>query len=277
VYAGTAHDVQTDTAVAVRFTLARPGRLTGFRGPPADTSQPTFPIRASFYYAWYPEAWSRYGLFPYSKFRPTLSFYTADDGTMVFDGRAVRVGSPAEAQQLGIATVFQDLALCDNLDVVANLYLGREERGVAGLIDETTMERDATVLLRRLAVAIPSVRTPVASLSGGQRQSVAVARATMGAPKMVILDEPTAALGVPQTRQVLALIDRLRVEGLAVVVISHNLVDVFQIADRIIVLRLGSVVFDGPATDVTQSDFIHLLAGFPIGAARTASPARTAT
>jgi len=179
--------------------------------------------------------------------------FKPDGGTIRWEGTARHLCGPADATDLGIATVYQDLA-CATTSTSSRTYLGREERGVAGLIDETTMERDATVLLRRLAVAIPSVRTPVASLSGGQRQSVAVARATMGAPKMVILDEPTAALGVPQTRQVLALIDRLRVEGLAVVVISHNLVDVFQIADRIIVLRLGQRVatFEAAASSADQ-------------------------
>jgi D-xylose transport system ATP-binding protein len=180
--------------------------------------------------------------------------FKPDEGSMRFDGAVRHVASPAAATALGIATVYQDLALCDNLDVVANLYLGREPTGAGRLLDETTMERDATGLLRRLAVSIPSVRTPVASLSGGQRQSVAVARATMGRPKLVILDEPTAALGVPQTRQVLALIRRLREEGLAIVVISHNLVDVFAVADRIVVMRLGRRVatYDARASSAEQ-------------------------
>jgi D-xylose transport system ATP-binding protein len=184
-----------------------------------------------------------------------------DAGEIVWDGRVRHISSPSDATALGIATVYQDLALCDNLDVVANLYLGRELRGTTQLLDETSMEHDATVLLRRLAVSIPNVRTAVASLSGGQRQSVAVARATMGQPKLVILDEPTAALGVPQTRQVLALIKRLREEGLAVVVISHNLVDVFNVADRIIVLRLGRRVATLTAADSTADQVVAAMTG----------------
>src|SRR3954454_11253445 len=180
--------------------------------------------------------------------------FKADSGRFEFDGSERSVTSPSDATALGIATVYQDLALCDNLDVVANLYLGHERIGNARFLDETDMERDATGLLKRLSVSIPSVRTPVASLSGGQRQSVAVAKATMGEPKLVILDEPTAALGVPQTRQVLALIRRLRESGLGVVVISHNLVDVFAVADRIIVMRLGRRVatFDSATSNADQ-------------------------
>jgi D-xylose transport system ATP-binding protein len=184
-----------------------------------------------------------------------------DSGEIWWDGATRHLSSPSDATALGIATVYQDLALCDNLDVVANLFLGRELRTAGVALDETTMERDASVLLRRLAVSIPSVRIPVASLSGGQRQSVAVARATMGEPKMVILDEPTAALGVPQTRQVLALIKRLRSEGLAVVVISHNLVDVFEVADRIIVLRLGRRVATLNAADSTADQVVAAMTG----------------
>jgi D-xylose transport system ATP-binding protein len=183
--------------------------------------------------------------------------HRADAGTLTFDGRERSVATPAGATALGIATVYQDLALCDNLDVVANLFLGREELGGPHVLDEVAMEREASVLLQRLSVTIPSVRIPVASLSGGQRQSVAVARATMGRPKLVILDEPTAALGVTQTRQVLDLIERLRDDGLAVVVISHNMVDVFEVADRIAVLRLGRMVAD---LDVATSNADQVVA-----------------
>jgi D-xylose transport system ATP-binding protein len=174
-----------------------------------------------------------------------------DEGEYRFDGNPVQVNSPQAATSLGIATVYQDLALCDNLDVVANLYLGREELSGPRTLDETSMEQEATRVLKRLAVRIPSVRTQVASLSGGQRQSVAIARSMLGEPRVVLLDEPTAALGVAQTAQVLNLIRTLREHGLAVVVISHNLADVFQVADKIVVLRLGRQVgvLDAKQTD----------------------------
>jgi D-xylose transport system ATP-binding protein len=164
---------------------------------------------------------------------------TADSGEYRFEGRPVHVNSPQAASALGIATVYQDLALSDNLDVVANLYLGHERTGGSRLLNETAMERQASSVLRRLSVRIPSVRTQVASLSGGQRQSVAIARSMLSEPKLVVLDEPTAALGVAQTAQVLDLIRTLREQGLAVVVISHNLADVFEVSDDITVLRLG--------------------------------------
>ncbi len=164
--------------------------------------------------------------------------YTPDSGRMEFAGRPVSVTSPGEAQRLGIATVFQDLALCDNLDVVANLFLGREShRGPA--LDEVAMEQESWRLLRQLSAKIPSVRIPVASLSGGQRQTVAIARSLLGDPKVVMLDEPTAALGVAQTAEVLNLVERLRENGLAVILISHNMSDVMAVADRVTVLRLG--------------------------------------
>jgi D-xylose transport system ATP-binding protein len=166
----------------------------------------------------------------------------ADSGEYRFEGRPVHVNSPHAAGALGIATVYQDLALSDNLDVVANLYLGHERTGGSRLLNETVMERQASTVLRRLSVRIPSVRTQVASLSGGQRQSVAIARSMLSEPKLVVLDEPTAALGVAQTAQVLDLIRTLRKQGLAVVVISHNLADVFEVADDITVLRLGRQV-----------------------------------
>jgi D-xylose transport system ATP-binding protein len=187
--------------------------------------------------------------------------FRADSGSFWFDGVERHLQSPAAATALGISTVYQDLALCDNLDVVANLYLGRESLTVTRLIDEPNLERDATMLLRRLAVSIPSVRIAVASLSGGQRQSVAVARATIGEPKLVILDEPTAALGVPQTRQVLNLIRRLREQGLAVIVISHNLIDVFAVANRIAVLRLGRMVASYDAAESTGEQVVAAMTG----------------
>jgi len=173
--------------------------------------------------------------------------YQPDSGEYIFEGQEVSVHNPREASDLGIQTVYQDLALCDNLDVVANLYLGREEMqpvlpGILNAIDEITMEQRAHNFIRELHVNIPSIRSRIATLSGGQRQSVAVARAVMWNSKVVILDEPTAALGVEQTQQVKDLIVRLREQGLGVVVISHNLADIFDVSDRIIVLRLGKRV-----------------------------------
>ena len=163
--------------------------------------------------------------------------HQASSGTMTFAGKEVTLPDPGAALSLGIATVFQDLALCENLDVVANIFLGREV-GPLGL-DEVAMEIKAWTLLRELSARIPSVREPVASLSGGQRQTVAIARSLLLEPKLVLLDEPTAALGVAQTAEVLDLIERVRDRGLGVVMISHNMEDVRAVADRIVVLRLG--------------------------------------
>jgi D-xylose transport system ATP-binding protein len=189
----------------------------------------------------------------------------ADEGTVTFDGREVDIGSPQAATELGIATVYQDLALCDNLDVVANLFVGHERsRGLGRalrVLDEVGMEHEALSIMRRLAVSIPSVRTEVASLSGGQRQSVAVARATMGDPRIVVLDEPTAALGVAQTRQVLELIRLLRGERHGVIVISHNLVDVFAVSDRIVVLRLGRRVASFTTAETTAEEVVAAITG----------------
>src|SRR6516225_2227366 len=155
---------------------------------------------------------------------------------MIWEGKPVRIRNPREAAALGIEVVYQDLALCDNLDVVENMFLGREVLA-AGLLDEDTMERSASKTLSDLRVTtLQSVREPVASLSGGQRQSIAVAKAVMWNSKLVILDEPTAALGVAQTKQVLDLVRRLADQGLAVVIVSHNLNDVFEVAQRITVL-----------------------------------------
>jgi D-xylose transport system ATP-binding protein len=180
-----------------------------------------------------------------------------DSGEAYFDGKKVRISDPQTAERLGIATVFQDLALCDNLDVVANLFLGKEEvDGVpVHVLDEVDMEKSANQLLSDLSVTtLGSVRTEVGSLSGGQRQSVAIARTLIGKPKVVLFDEPTAALGVSQTAQVLALVKRLGDEGLGIVMISHNLEDVFAVADRIVVLRLGERVatFDRKTTTPEQ-------------------------
>jgi D-xylose transport system ATP-binding protein len=184
-----------------------------------------------------------------------------DEGEYRFDGQPVQVNSPQSATALGIATVYQDLALCDNLDVVANLWLGREELSGVRTLDETSMEQEASRVLKRLAVRIPSVRTQVASLSGGQRQSVAIARSMLGEPRVVLLDEPTAALGVAQTAQVLELIRTLREHGLAVVVISHNLADVFQVADIIVVLRLGRQVGVLDAKQTNSDEVVATITG----------------
>jgi D-xylose transport system ATP-binding protein len=187
---------------------------------------------------------------------------TADSGTIEFEGRPVTIGSPSDSARLGIATVYQDLALCDNIDVAGNLFLGREET-IPGVrwMRRVEMERQAAELLRTLSVKIPDVRIQVASLSGGQRQSVAIARSLLGEPKVVLLDEPTAALGVAQTAQVLDLIERLAGRGLGVVLISHNLADVFAVAHRIVVLRLGRNGGDFRVADVSQEDVVAAITG----------------
>src|SRR5213075_2598972 len=168
--------------------------------------------------------------------------YQADHGEFFWEGRPVHIHNARDASRLGIETVYQDLALADNLDIVQNMFLGRE-RIRRSLLDEDSMERAAKETLAGLRVTtVPSIPQPVASLSGGQRQSVAVAKAVMWNSKLVIMDEPTAALGVVQTRMVLDLARRLRDRGLAVMVISHNLNDVFEVADRIAVLYLGRLV-----------------------------------
>src|SRR4030088_1563347 len=174
--------------------------------------------------------------------------YEIDYGQFFWEGRPVHIRSPRDASQLGIEVVYQDLALADNLDIVQNMFLGRERLRNA-LLDENDMERAAGETLASLRVTtVRSIRQPVASLSGGQRQSVAVAKAVMWNSRLVIMDEPTAALGVNQTRQVLDLVKRLRDRGLAVVVISHNLNDVFEVADRIAVLYLGRLVVQDDAS-----------------------------
>jgi D-xylose transport system ATP-binding protein len=186
--------------------------------------------------------------------------YHADGGTITFDGRQVTVGGPAEAQALGIATVFQDLALCDNLDVVANLFLG-QERTNRGFVDEVVMEKESWRLLRSLSAKIPSVRIPIAGLSGGQRQTVAIARSLVGRPKVIMLDEPTAALGVAQTAEVLNLIERLKDQGLGVILISHNMADVQAVADRIVVLRLGRNAAEFRIEEATTETLVAAITG----------------
>lgn len=184
-----------------------------------------------------------------------------DNGTITLDSVEMNFRTPNDATTAGIETVYQDLALCDNLDVVANLFLGRERRGAAASLDEISMEKTAKAALDQLHIIIPSVRSTVAQLSGGQRQSIAVAKAVLWAPKVVILDEPTAALGVAQQKQVLDLIKRLREAGLAVIVITHNVSDVFQVADVAIVMRLGLRVAKLRVADVTPEDVVAAITG----------------
>jgi D-xylose transport system ATP-binding protein len=187
--------------------------------------------------------------------------YVPDGGEIELDGIRQHFRTPSDATAAGIETVYQDLALCDNLDVVANLFLGRERGGFGATLDEVAMERTARATLEQLNIVIPSVRSAVAQLSGGQRQSVAVAKAILWAPKVVILDEPTAALGVAQQRQVLDLVVRLKEAGLAVIVITHNMVDVFAVADVAIVMRLGRRVANLRIAEVTPEDVVAAITG----------------
>jgi D-xylose transport system ATP-binding protein len=188
-----------------------------------------------------------------------------DSGEVLFDGQPVSIHSPKDAGKLGIEVVYQDLALCDNLDVVQNMYLGREDHNWMFVLREPSMEQHTSQTLSSLAVTtIRSIRQPVASLSGGQRQSVAVAKAVQWNSRLVILDEPTAALGVAQTAQVLALVKRLSEQGLAVVLISHNLHDIFEVATRITVLRLGRDVGVYEREQTTQQEVVQAItAGIP--------------
>ncbi|GAA1971608.1 ATP-binding cassette domain-containing protein [Isoptericola halotolerans] len=184
-----------------------------------------------------------------------------DSGTVLFDGEPVELQSPRDAAALGIEVVYQDLALCDNLDIVQNMFLGREELS-RGTLDEGVMERDASDALRSLSVrTMTSVRQKVASLSGGQRQTVAIARAVLKKARVVILDEPTAALGVAQTAQVLALVERLAHQGVAVIIISHNLQDVFEVADYVAPLYLGHLVAEVPIGATTYDDVVGYITG----------------
>jgi len=182
-----------------------------------------------------------------------------DEGEILWEGRPLRLHSPKDAEALGITTIYQDLALCDNLDVVQNMYLGHEPLK-HGLLDEAEMELGTRKTLEDLSVtSVRSVRQPVASMSGGQRQSVAVTRAVMAKAKLVIMDEPTAALGVSQTQIVLDLIRSLKDQGVGVIVISHNLNDVFAVADRIAILYLGRLVASGPLSDFEPSTVVDYM------------------
>jgi len=185
--------------------------------------------------------------------------HTFDQGEYLFEGAPVSVTSPKDSSALGIEVVYQDLALCDNLDVVQNLFLGRESKNGV-VLDEITMERRATETLAGLSVrTLKSVRTKVSSLSGGQRQTVAIAKSVLWNSKLVILDEPTAALGVAQTEQVLNLVRRLADNGLAVILISHNMNDVLQVADSVAALYLGQLAAQVPATSVTTGQLVELI------------------
>jgi D-xylose transport system ATP-binding protein len=185
--------------------------------------------------------------------------HRADAGTITFNGERVDIPDPSAAICLGIATVFQDLALCENLNVVENLFLGREISPYR--LDEIEMEVKSWELLRQLSARIATVRVPIASLSGGQRQTVAIARSLLGEPKVIILDEPTAALGVAQTAEVLDLIERLRQRGLGVIMVSHNMEDVRAVADRVVVLRLGRNNGEFDARRVSSEDIVAAITG----------------
>ena len=185
--------------------------------------------------------------------------WAPDGGELLWEGKPVQLHGPRDAEALGITTIYQDLALCDNLDIVQNMFLGHEPLR-RRMLDEATMEAAARETLRELSVkSVRSIRQPVASLSGGQRQSVAVAKAVMSKAKLVIMDEPTAALGVAQTRMVLDLIKTLAGRGVAVMVVSHNLNDIFEVADRIAVLYLGRMVTQGPASNYDRSSVVDYM------------------
>jgi ABC-type sugar transport system ATPase subunit len=191
--------------------------------------------------------------------KTVAGLWDPEEGQLLWEGSRIRLNKPRDAEELGITTIYQDLALCDNLDIVQNMFLGHEPRR-RGLLDEGTMEKSALETLASLQVTtVRSVRQPVASLSGGQRQSVAVAKAVMSKAKLVMMDEPTAALGVAQTSMVLELIRRLAHQGIAVVLISHNLNDVFEVADRLAILYLGRLVVVGPASEFDRQIVVEYM------------------
>lgn len=189
-----------------------------------------------------------------------------DAGEVAVDGQEIRLSSPGQARQLGIATVFQDLALCEELDAVENLFLGQELR-VGPFLDEVSMEREALCLLAELGARVSALRTPVSDLSSGQRQAVAIARALLGEPRVLVMDEPTAALGVTQTAEVLNLIERVRDRGYGVVLISQNMATVQAVADRVVVLRRGRVNGEFDTNTASYEDIIAAITGVRGGAA----------
>jgi ABC-type sugar transport system ATPase subunit len=194
-----------------------------------------------------------------SLIKTIAGLWAPDAGEIYWEGTPVHMNGPRHAEDLGIKTIYQDLALCENLDIVQNMFLGHEKLS-HGLLDEATMEISARQTLSDLSVTtVRSIRQPVASLSGGQRQSVAVAKALINQAKLVIMDEPTAALGVAQTGMVLQLIKTLSSRGVAVLVISHNLVDVFDVADRVAVLYLGQLVVSGPASEFNRQSAVEYM------------------
>ncbi len=192
-----------------------------------------------------------------SLIKTVSGLWPQDGGEILWEGKEVHLSGPRAAEALGITTIYQDLALCDNLDIVENMFLGHETvRGI--VLDEASMEKAAAQTMKELSVkTIKSIRQPVSSLSGGQRQSVAVAKAVMSQAKLVIMDEPTAALGVAQTRMVLDLIKTLAGRGVAVLVVSHNMNDVFEVSDRIAVMYLGNCVTQGPASDFDRQTAVE--------------------
>lgn len=208
--------------------------------------------------------------------KTVAGIYPADSGEYLFEGKPVSVHGPKDAGALGIEVVYQDLALCENLDIVENMFLGREKtNGI--ILDETTMESKAREALASLSVrTVKSVRQSVSSLSGGQRQTVAIAKSVLWNSKVVLLDEPTAALGVAQTRQVLDLVRRLADSGVGVLLISHNLTDVFEVADRITALYLGRVAADVATKDVTSRQVVELITTGSSSDLGAAAPTATA-
>jgi D-xylose transport system ATP-binding protein len=194
-----------------------------------------------------------------SLIKTVSGLWSPDDGEILWEGKPVHPHGPKDSEALGITTIYQDLALCDNLDIVQNMFLGHEPTQ-RRLLNESAMELKARQTLTELSVTtVRSIRQPVASLSGGQRQSVAVAKAVMSEAKLVIMDEPTAALGVAQTAMVLGLIKTLSSRGVAVLVVSHNLVDVFEVADRIAVLYLGQLVVSAPASEFDRQSAVEYM------------------